>query len=151
MYVDVSELQSVLTAVDSPNDDDYQGTAAELDETLLEIAIEDAQAQVDTALNKLYTTPFSEPPVLIKAITRAIAAFNADVIFRKSTVYPQLNGNPLYIRYQWALNMLEQIRISKISIYSTVEGSSAVYHQYEPALFDMRRWLMPAETYRGDW
>lgn len=95
---------------------DVQGTAASLPDPQIQDAIAEATSRVDGRLSQLYLVPFADPaPELVQTITRDLAAFAADLVFREVRDYSS-NLNPVYIRYQEALGLLKEIAEGKVSL-----------------------------------
>lgn len=151
-YTTPAEVKLVLAAVQSETDDDFQGTPAELSDAIIQLHIEDAEAQVNTALNDKYPVPFADPPHIIKAITRAFAAYFADLTYRKSRAFEN-NDYPAIRRYNWAQQQLDMIRTGKtdLNVYDS-DGSSTVFHAYDGPLFTQSHYLGPREgDYEVHW
>lgn len=83
------------------------GTAAELDDPSIQNQIDAATAEVDGRIGTIYAVPIETPPNLIKEITRDIAAFLCETVFREWREIPA--NNPIYLRYTRAVNMLKDI------------------------------------------
>jgi phage gp36-like protein len=87
------------------------GTAASLtDSTLLDV-IASASALIDSKLGSVYTVPFIQvpPPAMVVRIANAVAAYEADLIFREVRDYSS-DLNPVYLRYRDALALLDQLQ-----------------------------------------
>lgn len=104
MYVTVAGVREALARdVTAPT-----GTAASLGDADLEAAITSAQAEVDAKLSARYVVPFSEPvPLLVREITRDIAAYLADLRYRQGKGY-ESDRDPVLLRYQRAQELLEK-------------------------------------------
>ena len=107
-YLEVPALQELLAAGGT----DYTGTAASLPVEELAERIAVAEQQVDAKLIVAgYTTPLLTPgglvPPLIAELTGAIAAYLADLQYRRNV--PQDDGAPVVVRYKWATSILGQL------------------------------------------
>lgn len=152
-YVEPTEVKKVLAAVDSPTDQDWQGTPAELSDEFVSLHIGDAEAQVNATLSDTYKVPFNPVPQLITAITRAIAAYHLDLTYRKSLSYPN-NDYPILLRYRWAVDQLQQLRTGKMQLDygsgSEPDEDGGIYRADSP-LFPATTYLAPAKYWRSDY
>jgi phage gp36-like protein len=105
-----------------------QGTAASLGDSQLDDAILEADARIGGRLASRYQIPFVDPaPILVSQISRDIAAYLADLSFREVRDYNSAL-NPVYLRYQDALKLLDQIAEGKVvlpDVPGTVTPSGA--------------------------
>lgn len=108
-YLQVTDLQELLAAGRT----DYTGTAASLPATELEERILAAEQQVDAKLAVAgYTVPLltldGTVPPLLSELTGAIAAYFADLQYRRSVPH-EGDLTPVIQRYKWAVSTLTQI------------------------------------------
>lgn len=155
MYTTPAEVKIVLAAINSDADDDYQGTPAELSDNIIQLCIDDAEAQIDTALNKIYKVPFDPVPNLIVSIARAIACYLADLTYRKSRAYDNPAFYAIPLRYDWAKKQLDMLQYSQISLNGDSDtdpwDTSIVIHAYCGPLFTQAHYLKPSYRYVGDY
>lgn len=111
VYTTVALVRAV--AVRDPNN--TAATLASLSDDQIQEAVNDAAAQVDSALGFTFPTPFAVPvPAQIALITRDIAVYLADWTYRQFKDYAP--GNPLLLRYQRATALLEGLRSGKAKL-----------------------------------
>lgn len=108
-YLQVPALQELLAA----GSDDHTGTAASLPVTELEERILAAEQQIDAKLAVAgYTvpllTPAGEVPALLAELTGAIAAYFADLQYRRNVPH-EGDLAPVIQRYKWATGILSQL------------------------------------------
>lgn len=131
--------------------DEVDGTAASLSNDAIDDAIVEATSRIDGRLGARYQVPFVDPvPQLVQTIARDLTMFLSDLTFREVRDYSSAL-NPVYIRYQEALKMLDQIAAGAISLPDapgvvTPTGSGEavfVINQtsplFSPCDFDLRR------------
>jgi len=75
-------------------------TATVVDDTVLQIALEDAAAEIDAILTRRYTTPLSNPPAVLIKISCDIARYN---------LYSGQSTEEVETRYKNASKLLKQI------------------------------------------
>lgn len=91
------------------------GSAATLGFDQLDLAIADAQAEVDGRLRSQYTVPFTDPvPAMIQAITIDIAAYLASLTFYQEK--DMKDTDPVVRRYKRACCMLTDIASGSIDL-----------------------------------
>jgi len=149
-YVDLPTLRSTLGATTQ---------AALLPDVTLSRAIGEAQGEVDGRLANRYSTPFTNPPELVVACTRDIAAYLATLTARNGD--PLVNGEPIALRYSRAEVLLGQLVSGQIGTDNpavVVDSSSpeAVNPGYDGQLFGpqdvgMRRWGSQGWVPASDW
>jgi len=138
VYATPTDVRDVL-ARDSASP---TGTAAELSDAKVTEQIVSAQAQVDGRLSARYTVPFNDPaPQLVRDITRDIAAYGADLVYRQGLDY-ETDRDPVMLRYQQALALLAQIASGAIDLPvdpGTAESGGVMrgVNQYDGRLFGM--------------
>jgi len=103
-------VRLVLSSVDT----EYGGTAADLSDEQIQYEIDGAQADIDSRLRTRYVVPFDmngddNVPFLIVQIATDMAAYKADLNFRKSREYDNENM-PIMLRWKDAHNLLENLR-----------------------------------------
>lgn len=104
-YATVGQVKDVL-ARDLTH---VAATAASLSDPQIQEQLDDATSQVDSALGYTYPTPFGLPyPAQVVAITRDIAAYLADLVYRGTMDYATGNS-PMLLRYQRASQLLKDL------------------------------------------
>lgn len=132
------------------------GTAASLDDIVIQQQISDAQARVDSALGNIYTVPFTVVPEIVAQITRDIAAYLSDLVFRQSKDYSS-KLDPVYLRYQDAIALLASIASGQTTIPGqNNSGGIAVENPYAgdlfvPLDFDLQRGPRREQAWRYPW
>lgn len=106
-----------LIVVRDPGQDD--GTGASLPVPTIEDAIGEADREIDGKLSSLYKVPFNPVPGVIVAISRDIAAYLCDLVFREVRDY-QSDLNPIILRYKRAQEMLKLLVSGEMDIPSGV-------------------------------
>lgn len=108
-YLDVGQLQELLSYDGVPT-----GTAASLPEPELQERIAAAEQQIDATLLvagytvPLLTTEATVPPLLAE-LTGAIAAYLADLQYRRNVPHDGNDNAPVVQRYRWATGILTQL------------------------------------------
>lgn len=100
-YVIPQDVRDTLAGTES-----LTGTAAGLTDDDLTQAIEEAQTEIDGRLVGRYDTPFTDPPTLVVALTRDIAAYLATLTQRRGE--PIAANEPIQLRYNRAQTLLAQ-------------------------------------------
>lgn len=104
-YLTPNELRAVLNP-DGDNTD--LGSAAGMSDTALQVALDDAQAEVDGKLAARTQVPLATPvPQLVRAIVVDIAAFLATLTARRGD--PMGTDDPVRLRYERAAKLLDDI------------------------------------------
>jgi phage gp36-like protein len=138
VYVTADAVRAVLAR--DPNNP--IGTAAELGDADITSAITSAESEVDAALAVRYTTPFADPvPQLVQDLTRDIAAYLADLLYRQGKDYETTN-DPVLLRYQRAKDLLDKLASGKRDLPSgppVVEGAATMraHNRYTGDLFGL--------------
>lgn len=89
---------------------EYGGTAADLSDEQIQYEIDGASADIDARLRNRYQVPFEpDTPRIITQICTDLAAYKADLNFRKSREYDNDNM-PIILRHKDAERLLEGIR-----------------------------------------
>jgi phage gp36-like protein len=112
------------------------GTAAELDDTAIQAAIDLAQAHVDAVLAGRYTVPWPGTiPTIITQLTVAIGAYQADLTHRQGQEI-DTEKDPAALRYMWAIDLLAKLRsgTAEIPAADVLSGVTAV-NPYSGLLF----------------
>lgn len=92
------------------------GTGASLSDIQIDDQISEADQEIDGRLIGAYKIPFAAPvPVIITSISRDIAAYLCDLIFREVRDY-QGEQNPVVLRYKRAQTLLGQIVKGEIDL-----------------------------------
>lgn len=100
---------------------DVTDTPADLDDTKLEASIQAASAQVDGALARRYNVPFDPCPDLVHELVVAIAAWLAQLTWRRDVDVTE--RDPIQLRYQWATGILGQLAAGDIDLPGETPGS----------------------------
>lgn len=145
LYAVENDIRLVLSRGPIERQPDHvQGNGSTLsDETIIE-AIDQASSEIEGKLASRYTVPFEPVPPLIKALCVNIAAYLADLTFREVKDH-QTELSPVYLRYQRAQAMLEQLQVGSMVIPPVGEvpdpedpsgaGARAVYASNSTSLF----------------
>jgi phage gp36-like protein len=98
VYIVGSDLESILTPSEivAATDDEGRGVVCE---SRLNMAIADAEAEVNAYLSERYTLPLASVPQVIKTITAEVAAWF--LYSRAKFVDPE--KHPVYVRYKSAV------------------------------------------------
>lgn len=120
LYASVSDLQLILSSTDSG-----VGTPAQLSEDQLLLCLYSASNRVSVYAGGLFDSsiPQADPPPIFHDITLDLAAFFAWRTYLKGKVMP--NDHPVYIAYQNATQMLNDVRDGKISLEIVTAGGLA--------------------------
>ena len=110
-YVTPDDVREVLNSSGSTTD----GTAASLSDQVLQNHIDEAQSQVDGILRGTYDVPLDPVPKLISSITAVVAAYIADLDYRKNKPYTS-QQSPILLRYQRASTLLTQVGNGSITL-----------------------------------
>ncbi len=108
-YLEVTDLKELLSY-----DGAATGTAATLPDLELEERILAAEQQIDAKLMVAgYEVPLLTPeatvPPLISELTGAIAAYMADLQYRRNVPHDGNDNAPVILRYKWATGILSQL------------------------------------------
>jgi phage gp36-like protein len=109
LYASVADLKLALSGTDSGT-----GTAAQLTTEQLTLALYAASNRVSVYAGNVYdgSTPAATPPAILHDLTLDLACFWAAKTYMKSkAIEPQ---SPIYIAYQNAMQMLNDVRDGKI-------------------------------------
>lgn len=105
-YTTPETVRLVLSSVNT----DYGGTAADLSDEQIQYEIDGASADIDSRLRTRYSVPFEpQTPKLIVQICTDMAAYKADLNYRKSREYDNDNM-PIALRHKDAERLLEGLR-----------------------------------------
>lgn len=109
LYASVDDLRLVMSGTDSGT-----GTAATLTAEQLTLALYAASNRVSVYAGNVYdgSTPQANPPAILHDITLDLAAFWAAKTYMKFKVIEP--ASPIYIAYQNAMQMLNDVRDGKI-------------------------------------
>jgi phage gp36-like protein len=118
-YTDPNSLRVLLTRdITVP-----EGTAAELSDPALGMAIDTASSYIDAALANRYQVPFPAPfPALIVQLTLAMSAYHADTMHRQSVDID--NNDPVLRRHNWAVGVLNAIAAGTLDLPDVLSTSS---------------------------
>jgi phage gp36-like protein len=111
LYASVADLRNVMSGTDSGT-----GTAAQLTDAQLELALYSSSNRVSVYAGNVYdsSVPQAVPPAILHDLTLDLAAFWADKTYLKhKAVDPK---SPIYIAYQNAMSLLEDVRDGKIQL-----------------------------------
>lgn len=109
LYASVADLRAVMSGTDSGT-----GTAAQLTDAQLELALYSASNRVSVYAGNVYdsSTPVANPPAILHDLTLDLARFWAAVTYLKFKSVEATN--PVYIAYMNAMQMLNDVRNGKI-------------------------------------
>lgn len=116
-YATVADLRSVLSSTDSG-----VGTPAQLSDAQLTLAINSASNRVSVYSGTIWdnSTPALAPPDILHDLTLDLASFWAWKTYLKGKVIP--NDHPVFIAYQNAQQILNDVRDGKINLDITPGG-----------------------------
>ena len=109
LYASVADLRNVMSGTDSGT-----GTAAQLTDAQLELALYAASNRVSVYAGNVYdgSTPQATAPAILHDLTLDLACFWAAKTYMKSKeVTPQ---SPIFIAYTNAMSLLQDVRAGKI-------------------------------------
>lgn len=136
-YCTPGDVRKVLNPTGDPSD---PGTASGMTDQALQIAIDEAAAEIDARLANRYTTPFTPTPALIFRICRDKAAWLAMLTDRGGDPVPP--GDPVTSRKVDADLLLSQIVSGLIILEDDVTGdvdtSPQVANRYDGDFFTPR-------------
>lgn len=96
------------------------GNAASVAESVIEVNIERASAEIDGRLYSTYNTPFADPvPPIIEDIASSIACYLTAMTFRENRDF-NTDLSPILLRYQRAQELLSGLATGSLQI--PVEG-----------------------------
>jgi hypothetical protein len=109
LYASVADLRNVMSGTDSGT-----GTAAQLTDAQLELALYSASNRVSVFTGNIYdsSTPQAVPPPILHDLTLDLAAFWAWKTYLKGKAMPA--DHPAFIAYANANAILEDVRDGKI-------------------------------------
>jgi phage gp36-like protein len=109
LYATTSDLRLVLDSTDAGT-----GTAAQLTDTQLTLALEAASARFSTYAGMVYdgSSALAVPPVMAKTLTLDLASWWATTYYLKQKDMPATH--PVALRYAAAMGVLESIRKGEI-------------------------------------
>ncbi len=113
MYITVSELGIPDQLLIKLTDD--EGTGA-VNNSRAETAITAAQAIIDTAVSRVYSVPFTDPPEIIKRLTEDIAVYR---LYQRAGILTE----DIRSVYEKAMGVLEKAARGEVTIGSEVPGS----------------------------
>jgi len=87
--------------------DKVSGTAASMDDGEIDLAVRNAQAEVDARLRGRYTVPLVPCPELVRNIVVDVAAYLATLVYRQGKDLTPTD--PVALRYARAQLLLKQI------------------------------------------
>lgn len=136
VYATPADVRTVLTA----DDTDLTGTAAGMVDVKLQVEIDAAQAEVDARLAGRYAVPFVVVPPLVHSITVDIAAYRANLMYRRSQDLTA--EDPMVLRYTNAQTLLGLLASGAADLPgvgsgdgNSTGGTATVRNQYEGKLF----------------
>ncbi len=111
LYASVADLRNVMSGTDSGT-----GTAAQLTDAQLELALYSASNRVSVYAGNVYdsSVPQAVPPAILHDLTLDLAAFWAAKTYLKWKSVE--TTSPTYIAYQSAMSLLEDVRDGKIAL-----------------------------------
>lgn len=118
LYATLADLKNVLSGTDSGT-----GTAAALSDAQLTLALYAASNRVSVYSGSVWdsSTPQAVPPAILHDLTLDLAAFFATRTYLKNKVIP--NDSPVYLAYQNAQQMLNDVRDGKLRLDPQVVGA----------------------------
>lgn len=132
-YLTPAELRTILNP---DGDDTDEGSAAGMSDAQLQVALDDAQAEVDGKLAARTTVPLATPlPRLIRSLVADIAAYLATLTDRRSD--PMGADDPVRLRYVRAAKLLDELAAgrhplpSPLSEADWANQSSAAVNPYD--------------------
>lgn len=141
-YTTPEAVRGVLTR----DSDDPDGTAATLDDPVIQAQIDAAQAEIDARLAGRYQTPFTDTvPPLVASLTVDIAQYLANLVYRQSEDLAA--EDPSVLRYQRAVQLLKDLGSGAADLPGeggggdvTPSGRATVRNPYEGNLFGLDTW-----------
>jgi phage gp36-like protein len=111
LYASVADLRAVMSGTDSGT-----GTAAQLTDAQLELALHSASNRVSVFAGNVYdsSVPQAVPPAILHDLTLDLARFWAAVTYLKFKAIEATS--PIYIAYQNAMQLLEDVRDGKVTL-----------------------------------
>lgn len=123
LYATEADLKLALSGTDSGT-----GTAAQLSDAQLNLALTEASNRVSTYAGQIYdgSAPSLAPPPMLQALTLDIAVFYATTYYMKSKEIGATH--PVWLKYSEAMKMLNDVRDGKITlaIYPPSEEAQGV-------------------------
>jgi phage gp36-like protein len=118
LYASVADLRLWLSSTDSG-----VGTPAQLDDSQLTLCLYSASNRVSVYAGGLFdgSTPVAMPPPVFHDLTLDLAAFFAWRTYLKGKVIP--SDHPVFVAYQNATQMLNDVRDGKIVLEITTAGA----------------------------
>jgi len=109
LYASVADLRNVMSGTDSGT-----GTAAQLTDAQLELALYSASNRVSVFTGNVYdsSTPAADPPAILHDLTLDLAVFWAAKTYMKNKVIEPTS--PIFIAYTNAMSMLMDVRDGRI-------------------------------------
>lgn len=157
-YATVADVRVILARDDS----DPTGTAATLPDVKITAELVAASAEVDARLAGRYLVPFAAAPPLVATLTRDIAAYRANLLYRQSEDLAA--DDPMVLRYTAAQLLLEKLASGAADLpgVGTGDGNSTagvahVRNQYAGQLFGPDNFGLgygqrqPRGSYPGGW
>lgn len=89
-----------------------RGGPANLDQDQLELALSQAQAEIDGRLRPRYVVPFTSVPALVNSLTIDIAAYLVSLTYHQNREFP--DTDPLVRRYKRACCLLDDISMGSV-------------------------------------
>lgn len=118
LYASIDDLKDMLSGTDSG-----VGTPAQLNDDQLMLCLYGASNRVSVYSGAYYdgSSPEADPPPILHDITLDLAAFSAWRIYLKGKVMP--TDHPVFIAYQAATTMLNDVRQNKVTFEVGVAGT----------------------------
>jgi len=148
-YTTPDRIRKVL----DPQERDDEGSAAFLENTVLEEAAARATSEVNSRLSVRYSVPFTEPwPDVITTITTDFAAYDATLSHYQSVDIT--DEDPVIRRYKSSRYLLLDIAAGKAELYpgesgeepgGSTAGNIAVVNQYQGTLFSLEDFALGYE------
>jgi len=154
-YTDPQKIKDLL----DPAGNMGSGSAASLEDNVLQGAADRATTEVNSRLGSRYAVPFGDPPPeLVVTITTDIAAYGATLSFYGSTDIT--DTDPVVRRYQSSMQLLADIAAGKADLYpgedgppvtATSSGRITVRNPYSGSLFGPDNFNLSSPDLEGWW
>jgi len=111
LYASVADLRNIMSGTDSGT-----GTAAQLTDAQLELALYSASNRISVYAGNLFdsSVPQAVPPPILHDLTLDLARFWAAVTYLKWKSVD--TTSPTYIAYKDAMSLLEDVRDGKVTL-----------------------------------
>jgi phage gp36-like protein len=154
-------IEDVRLALVEDGTEDGTNTASDMDDQTIDDSIAEATSQVDIYIGGPYRLDLGDQvPDSVRYLTRDVAAFLATCTWRKSKDFTAMD--PVYLRWQWAIQQLNSISSGAAEIpggtgpSSSNAGATVVniypFNLFHPWQFDLiGRGAYGADFGGGSW